>query len=156
MPGRMYSVQFNNVGVTVQQDFFELVAGAAKPFAIHRIVLSQETEIGDAQEEQLTILIKKGQTTSGSGGTTPTANPLNVNDAATGITAEANNTTKASAGTIITVHAGNWNVRQEWDYCPTPECRPIIAGGERCTVELATTPTDSIDISGTIYVEELA
>lgn len=153
--GRMYTAVFSAVAVTVQQDFFELNAPAAKPVILHAIFLSQSTEVGDAAEEMLQVLIKRGATTSGSGGTAPTAVPLEANDVAFGGTVEVNNTTKATAGTIVVLHSENFNERAGWVYMPTPEMRPILTGGGRLTVELATTPADSVTMNGTIYFEEI-
>lgn len=151
---RCYTISFTAVAVTAQQDLFELVAAAGKPFKVNAISLSQSSEVGDAAEEGLSILIKSGQTTSGSGGSAPTPVPLNVTDSAAGITSETNNTTKASAGTIVTHHADNWNIRQPFFLVFPDAMKPEIAGGRRMTVELGTTPADSITMSGTIYVEE--
>lgn len=102
------------------------------------------------------IQLKSGQTTSGSGGTAPTPVPLAFGDAAAGTTAEVNNTTKASAGTIVTHASWAWNVRGEFIKIFTPEMRPIIRASRRATVELATTPADSITINGTLWFEELS
>lgn len=151
---RMYSVSFNAVAVTAQQDLFEIVAAAGKNCRIHALYLSQSTEVGDTAEEGLNIIIKAGQTTSGTGGTAPTPVPQNVTDAAAGFTAEVNNTTKASTGTIVTHHADNWNVRVPYLWLPTPAMQIELTGSRRLTVELGTTPTDSITMSGTLYVEE--
>ena len=151
---RVYTVQFNAVAVTAQQDFFELLAGAEKPITVHEIFLSQSTEVGDAMEEGLAVLLKQGSTTTGSGGTTPTAIPRDVDDAASGVTAKVNNTTKATAGTIVTHAAWNWNVRVPLQILFTPETRPYATGSRRLTVELATTPADSITVSGYITFSE--
>lgn len=153
---RLYTVQFNGVSVTAQQDLFELVAPSTGAVVLHAIELSQTTELGDAAEEQLSILLKSGQTTSGSGGTAPTPVPLAFGDAAAGATAEVNNTTKASAGTIVTHAAWAWNVRTEFMRLFTPEMRPILRASRRMTVELATTPADSITLNGTLWFEELS
>lgn len=153
---RMYTVQFSGVAVTAQQDFFEIVAPSTGAIIVHAIELSQTTEFGDAQEEQLLIQLKSGQTTSGSGGSAPTPVPLAFGDSAAGFTAEANNTTKASAGTIVTHASWAWNVRGEFLKLFTPEMRPIVRASRRMTVELGTTPADSITMNGTIWVEELS
>lgn len=153
--GRVYTVSFAGVTVSAQQDFFELVAAAGKPFRVLGWELSQSSEVADAQEEGLSVILKSGQTTSGSGGSSYTPVPQNTSDAAAGITAEINNTTKASTGTIVTHHPTNWNVRMS----PMPfwypeKAQPEIIGGRRMTLELATTPADSITMSGCIWVEE--
>lgn len=152
--GRVYTVQFNGVAVTAQQDFFEIVAAAGKNCRLLAAYLSQLTEAGDAAEEELLLLYKTGATTSGSGGSAPTPVPLNVTDAAAGFTAEVNNTTKASAGTIVTHHAEHWNVRMPYQLILPDKMQIELTGSRRFTLELATTPADSITIAGTLYVEE--
>jgi hypothetical protein len=152
--GRIYTVQFNGVAVTAQQDLFEITAAAGKPCRILSINLSQSSEVGDAQEEQLLILVKSGQTTSGSGGTAPTPVTANPSDAAAGFSAEVNNTTKASTGTIVTHLPDAWNVRMPlWKY-PPEKAAIELSGGRRMTVELASTPADSITMNGYMEIEE--
>ena len=151
----VYTVQFNGVAVTAQMDLFELVANSAKPIVILGFSLSQSTEVGDSAEEALSILLKSGQTTSGSGGSTPTPVANDSTMAAASFTAEANNTTKASAGTIVTHGAWNWNIRVPLDVLFTQEQQLVMAASRRCTLELATTPADSITMSGVIWVQEL-
>lgn len=153
--GRMYSVPFAGVAVTAQQDFFEIAAAAGKPCIIHSIEIEQSTEVGDAAEEGLSLLWKDGSTTTGSGGTTVTGAPQTLGDSAAGFTAKANNTTKATSGTIVTKRAWNWNIRVPFLKIFPPETRPVVAGGARATLELATTPADSITVSGTLMVEEI-
>jgi hypothetical protein len=147
--------QFNGVSITAQQDLFELVAPAAKAVRLLMVKLTQTTEVGDAMEENLSILLKRGQTTSGSGGTTPAAVSLTAETAGTA-TVEANNTTKASAGTIVTLDADVWYERAPFLWAPPYErlC-PVIPPGVRMTVELATTPADALTANGTLYWEEI-
>ncbi len=154
MSSRIYTVSFSGVAVTAQQDLFEITAAAGKNVRLRALYLSQSTEVGDAQEEGLSILIKSGQTTSGSGGSAPTPIPNSVTNAAAGFSAEVNNTTKATAGTITTYHSDNWNVRVPFQLIIPPELCLELTGSRRATVELATTPADSITMSGTLYVEE--
>lgn len=153
--GRVYTVQFNAIAVTAQQDFFELVAPADSVLRLMEFHLSQAFEIGDAMEEMLHVLLKRGQTTSGSGGTAPTPAPMNFGDAASGATSEVNNTTKASAGTIVTLGAWYWNLRVPLDQVWLPEACPILSPSQRGTIELATTPADSVTCSGWLAFEEL-
>lgn len=156
--GKMYTVSFTGTAVTAQQDFFEITAASSRVLAIHAVELSQSTEVGDAAEEGLSILFRRGTsgTTSGSGGSSATPAPLEANAGAAGSTAEVNNTTRMSGGTITTLVATNWNIRQspmQWIF--TPEMRPIVSPSERFTVELATTPADSVTVSGTLWFEEI-
>lgn len=151
----IYTAVFNQVAVTAQQDLFEIVSPADAITIIHGLELSQSTELGDAAEEMLTVLIRRGQTTSGSGGTAVTANPIETGSSAYGGTVEANNTTRATTGTILTLRADNWNVRMPYLWLPTPEMRPINGPSSRMTFELASTPADAITMSGTLWFEEL-
>jgi len=153
----IYTAQFNGVAVTAQQDFFEIVAPSTAAILIHDLWLGQTTELGDAAEEALLLLMKSGQTTTGSGGSAPAKVPRSVASSASGATVAANNTTKASAGTIVT-HGGYppvWNIRVPYQMIWTPETRPLLAPSRRWTCELATTPADSITISGSVTWEEL-
>lgn len=153
--GRMYSATFTAVAVTAAQDLFEIVAPADAVVVLHSLYLGQSTELGDAAEEQLRVAIKSGQTTSGSGGSTVTPAPLALGDAAFGGTVEANNTTKASTGTIVTHHADSWNVRGPYQLIFTPETRKVLSPSARMTVELVAAPADSITLEGTVYFEEI-
>jgi len=155
MPGRIYTAQFNGVAVTAQQDFFEINAPADAAVELMEIHLSQTTEVGDAAEEGLSVLFKSGQTTSGSGGSTPTAIPLSLGESAFGGSVEANNTTKASVGTIVTHAAWAWNIRVPFDVIFIPEARKILSPSARMTVELGTTPADSITMSGYVVFAEI-
>lgn len=152
--GMIYTVSFTAVAVTAQQDLFEWVAPSDACVVVHWVRLSQSTEVGDAQEEGLSLLFKRGQTTSGSGGSSATPVPTEAGFAAAGGTYEVNNTTKATAGTIVTLHPENWNVRAQNDWLATPETRFVLSPGIRGTLELATTPADSITMSGVAYIEE--
>lgn len=154
--GMIYTAQFNGVAVTAQQDFFEVTLPSDCVALIHFIELTQTTELGDAQEEQLLILLKRGVgSTSGSGGTTPTPVKLESGFAAAGCTVEANNTTKMTGGTISTLEPSSWNIRAEKTWLATPELRYPMSPAERFTVELASTPADSITMNGVIKWEEI-
>ena len=155
IPGRLYSANFNDVTVTAAQDFFELNVPSDAVVALMEIHLSQQTELGDAQEEQLNILVKTGATTSGSGGTTPTAVPRSLGDPAFGGTVEVNNTTKASTGTIVTHMAEWWNIRIPYDKIFTPESWIMVSPSARLTIELVGAPADAVDISGWILFAEI-
>lgn len=153
MLGQMFTAQFNAVAATLAQDLFELVAPATGVVLIHEIGISQSTEIADAQEEQLSLLSKSGSTTSGSGGSAVTPVPRLFAGTAFGGTCEANNTTKASVGTIVTHLAWNWNVRMPFQHIYTPESRPVLSPSRRWTLELVAAPADSITLSGYLVFE---
>jgi hypothetical protein len=153
---RMYTISFTGVAVTAAQDLFALVPGANRPVRIAGIMLSQTTDYGDAQEEGLPLLLRRGQTTVGSGGSVGTAVRIDASDAAAGFTARVNDTTQASGGSPEVVFADSWNVRMPYLVMFPPEMRPTVdAAGNRMTLELAGAPADSITMRGTLWVEEL-
>lgn len=159
MIGRHYSVIFENVAVAAAQDFFEITPASNKPIVIEGLTLDNvggTADAGDAQEEFLRLLIRRGHTTSGSAGTAPTPNPLRTGDAAAGFTAEVNNTTIASVGTTKDLVSLGWNVRVPLREFWTEEVVPgASAADTTIVVRLLSTPADSIQISGTLFVCEM-
>lgn len=152
---RMYSVSFTATAVTVAADLFEITPADDKPCVVHAIYLGQTTELGDTAEEQLGLTLVRGHTTSGSGGSSATPRPRNPSDAAAGFAAEVVNTTAASVGTTVTLHADSWNVRGPYQLIFTPETRPIVTQGNTTLVlRMTGAPADSVSITGTMYVEE--
>lgn len=154
---RMYVAQTNGVATTVATDIFELVAAATHIIVVHGIEISQTSDTGDAQEELLSILLKRGVgNTSGSGGSSPTKSKLQTGAATSAATLEANNTTVAVAGggSLTTLHASAWNVRMPWLWIPTPEMRIVLAPSETLIVG-APAPADSLTVNATIYWEEI-
>ena len=147
--GRMYSATFEEVAATAAQDLFEIVAPADSVVIIHGFEISQSS---DTDSEGLSLLVHRGST-SGSGGSSVTAAPMNVGDAAFGGTVEANNTSQATEGTIL--HAAAFNVLSGYAWIPTPEIRPVLSPSGRIIIELQTAPADSLTISGVVYFEEI-
>lgn len=154
--GKMYTISFTEVAVSAQVDFFEVTAASTKLAVIHGFELSNSTDFGDAAEEVLPLVLKRGNTTSGTGGATPTPTPLESGQGASSFVADTNNTTKATGGSPVNVGATGWNIRMspgQWQW--SPEQRIYLAPSERFVVELTNTPVDSIDISGTMWIEEI-
>lgn len=156
MNGRTYSVIFSAVSVSAAQDLFEITPADDRPIEIVGIELGQSSDAADAQDELLQISIIRGHTTSGSGGSAPTPGSMGPNAAAAGFTAEVNNTTIASAGTTVTLQTGCWNVRAGYINWFPEGCRPMAGQGNTTIVVRQTAPADSITMSGTLYVRELA
>jgi hypothetical protein len=151
---RMYSVGFDAVAVTAVQDLFSILAGAARDVRLHQLDLFETSDLGDAQEEVLRLRIRQGQTTVGSGGSAGTVVPNDIGDGAAAAAVRVNDTTQASAGTIVVDDLFGWNIRVPLTRIWTPECRPIIIGGRRATIELVGAPLDSLTISGSLQFSE--
>lgn len=151
-----YTVVFSGVAVTAQQDLIAIVAGSSRTLKVLGYGLSQSTEVGDTQEEGLSILVKSGATSAGSGGNSYTPVPLDAaNGVASAFTSRINDTTIASGGTIVTHYPYNWNVRGPFDIILPEPMQIILTAGRRLVMGLATTPADSITMSGYMIVEEI-
>src|SRR6188768_4107048 len=113
MTSRMYSVSFDEVALTAQQDLFDIAPATNKPIYIHELILTQSTEVAEAQEEQLHIRFVRGLATVGSGGGSGTVVPLSSSDGATGATVRINDTTKAvvGGGTTDVLRSDSFQVR---------------------------------------------
>lgn len=152
----IYTVEFENVSVTAAQDLFELTPAANKAITIVGLELSQSSDVGDAAEEILRYRIIRGHATSGSAGSAPTPAPLDPNGSAASFTAEANNTTIASAGTPINLHSGTFNIRSGLFLWLPPECVWKCTNTQTLVVvRLMAAPADALSMSGTVYVHEL-
>ncbi len=148
--GRIYSVSFTDVPVTVVQDLFQVEAKVV-PAILHAIYISQNTDVGDAAAENLTIQILRVTDTVTDD--LPTVQ-LDAGDATQNANVAINETSQLTTGAEI-VHTECWNISQTFIYLPPPELRPIIKIDDAIVVDLATAPNDSITISGTLYFEEL-
>jgi hypothetical protein len=154
----IYTLTFDKVSVTAVQDLFAIVAHASKQCVLLGFeigVAGVAADAGDAQEEMLALRIRSGQTTAGSGGSAPTPVPVDASLAAAGFTARVNDTTQASAGTIVTHWTGAINNRVGIDKPLTDGQQIIFGAGRRLTIELIDAPTDALTVSGTAWVQEI-
>lgn len=145
--------------MTGSQDLCEIVPAANKVVKIHGwsvVVGGGAADAGDAQEELLGISLIANATASGSGGTSPTASPMNTNDTAAGFTLEMNNTTKALGNATRTFQEAFINNRVgEPGFFFTPETQPAIANAQVFILRLQDAPADALAVSTTVWVEEI-
>jgi hypothetical protein len=159
--GRLYVVEFHNVAVAAQQDFFYIKPAADKICLIEEVkvaVVGGTADAGDAQEELLSVETVRlpATVTVGSGGTAFTPVPTMVNDSAAGFTARINDTTKATtSGTAANLDSDGMNNRNPYLYIPAPEHALIIANAQALCCRLNTTPADSLTCNGRALVREL-
>jgi len=148
--GRRYSVSFTEVGVTAQQDLFQIEANTV-PAKILGVYLSQSSDLGDAASEGLSILIRRVTDAV----TNDVAEvPLDAGDGVANADLAINETTELTTG-ATTIHSEAWNILTPFVYLPTPEMQPVVTVGDALVVNLNTTPADSITMSGTLYFEEV-
>lgn len=159
--GRVYNVEFHNVSISAQQDYFYLKPAADKVCFLHAVYLSNTggaADAGDAQEElyRLEIIYLPATVTVGSGGNSFTPSTFLVNDAAAGATTRINDTTVATtSGTAVNKHSDGMNVRIPYVYLPPPEHRIVVANAAALVVRLVTTPADAVTMNGTMVFSEL-
>lgn len=159
---RIYSVSFEAVAVTAAQDFFEINPAANKPCRFVGLFLSQSSDTGDAAEEILRVSITRipATFTTGSGGTAITegtdgAWTVKATDQTAAFAAEVNNTTIAtSSATIQHIFAYQFNIRTGLELWFPPEVQPEFINGAAGVVRLLAAPTDSLTMSGTLFVSE--
>ncbi|MGH7460563.1 MAG: hypothetical protein ACREMA_05990 [Longimicrobiales bacterium] len=158
MAGRVYTISFDRQAFTTANgdyDFFELTPADDRPIELVALFVSQKSEVGDAQEEQIAYSIVSDNATSGNG-SAATPRPIDPRDAAAGFTAETVGSTPASTGTAITLHADCFNVRTGLQLIFPPDMRPRVDQADTMLcVRLLAALADDADFSGTVYVREL-
>ncbi len=154
--GTLFSATFSAVAVTAAQDVFEITSPSTKRVRIHDIRLGQYSDAGDAQAEILSVLIIRGYTVSGSGGSSVTpANVISDSVKVAASTVEANNTTVANTGTAVTLLADAWNVQAGAWIAPVLDRTAFVIGPSTRLVVRITAPADSLTMNGTMIFEEL-
>lgn len=155
MSGRVYTVSFTEVAITAAVDMFELTPADDKPIEIIGMFWGNSSDFGDAQAEQIPFRVIRGQTTSGSGGSTSTPRPLNRSDAAAGFTCEINNTTPASAGTAVDLHTDVINAQAGYALWLPETCEwSCTQADTTIVIRYTNAPVDSVDTQATLYVRE--
>jgi len=148
--GRIYSVSFTDVAVSAAQDLFQIEANTV-PAIIHAVYLSQNSDVGDAAAENLTVRLRR--VTDALTNVTAEAQ-MDSGDAAANADLNVNDTTALTTG-AATLHAEAWNIAMPFVYLPPPELRPIVEVGNVITVNLVSAPADALTMSGTMYFEEI-
>lgn len=156
--GRIYTAVAKNIAVSAAQDFFEILAATGKQTKVRGWAVGQTSELGDSAEEQWRVTTNRGvgAVTSGSGGSSVTAQPRDDGDAAFSGTIERNNTTPmaAGSGSLEELEAYTINIRAGYEKIYPPGEEPIITPGNHWTLELESTPVDSVDTTITVTLEE--
>lgn len=156
---RMYTVTISPTTLAAASgdvDLFEISPADDKPVEIVGLFLTVTSELGDAAEEILPIQVIRGFTASGSGGSAPTPGPIDPIDTAAGFTAEVLNTTVATTGTSVTLHADGFNVRMGYQMWWPDGCGPKASqANTTILVRSSATVADDVTITGTLYVREV-
>ena len=157
MPG-FYYAPVDADTITATQGIFEIQPATDNPVRLWAFEISNLTETGDAQEEMLELhLIRRtGAPTSGSGGATVTAQPSTQGAAADSATVSENDTTEASGGTAELMIKVAWNVRIPYLWqAPHEQGAISVTDNDLITLDLITTPADTLDVLGWVLFEEI-
>ena len=149
MTERVFTVQFTEITVSAQQDFFQIEA-LTTPAKLHKVVISQSSDVGDASAEHLSILIRRV-----TDAVTDDLATAKIDNGSATQTADVavNETTELTTG-AETIHPEDWNIAHPFEFFPAPEHRPTIDIGDAIVVNLNTTPADALTVSGVAYFSE--
>jgi len=152
---RIYAVTFEKVSVSAVQDLVQIVGTTGVMCKIKEVTVADVDATAPATNMQLALRCRllPATVTNGSGGSTPTPQPLDQGDAAATFTALANNTTKATtSGTASIIREDGANIYTGYSYqFPNP---PTVKPGTSFVFELITTPAATVTLSGSVIVEE--
>jgi hypothetical protein len=159
--GRFYHLIATPTGVTIAKDLLFIKAADNRGFRIHELHITQSTEAGDAQSEQLTVRIRRitGTVTDGSGGSAVTLTPVIPEDIASVLTSRGFDTTATTSGTAVTLARRAYNVMAGWEFVFPVQPLHFSAGNGAsaesiCVVDLIQAPADSITFEIEGLIEE--
>lgn len=152
---RCYTVNLAPAAATAAIDLAALVSADDIPIKVRAIRVWQTSDVGDAQDEVLTLNIVRGNTTPGAGGAAGTQAPKSPKDSAASFTSRVGDSTAASAGSPVTVYSTGWNVRAPLEVTFTEDEMPGTDQGTGFLVlRLGAAPADSLTIGCSIDVWE--
>lgn len=150
----IFTVTMNGVAVSALQDLYHVKAGSVYPILIHSLQLGQKG-LTAVEAKEVVFLRHTATVTQGSGGSSPTPQPVANLGATSGATVHMNDTTPASAGTLTAIGADTWQFLNGLFWLPPPEDRPLIVPGTGFIVKLPTAPSGAMTVYGTLTFEEL-
>ncbi len=158
--GRFYAVTLDTASITAANtdyDLFSVSPADDKPVRFWELSIVVTSEIAEAQEEWLRIQVIRGYTSIGSGGNSVATVPqLSLADAAAGFTARTADPTVATTGTVQILWSSGFNVRAGMEKVWLPETTPVVTqASTTMVVRMLTTVADTLDLSGTLVVEEI-
>jgi hypothetical protein len=159
MASRMYTAAFEGqtwAAADTDIDIWELTPADDNPIEIVGLFIEPYSETGDTAEEIIRFHVVRGHTTSGSTpDISPTPVPTVTGTQAASFTTEAINSTIASAGTGVTIHAGAFNVRTGLQLWLPESCEwGATQADTTIVVRSSSTVADDLNFNSTIYVRE--
>lgn len=154
--GRVYTVSFKNVTISAAQDLVALKGSTGKTIKLRRAWLyMNDTVLQTAQGLRLNVKYASATLTLGSGGSTPTARPLDPGDAAASFTNHTNDTTPATtSGAFTDLTPVGCHNYAGYDYTWPKGEEPVAGLNEGLVFELLSTVSGTCNFSGGVQVEE--
>ena len=134
-------------------DLLELDAATDLPIELVGLRLHVLSEVQEAQEEWLRLMIIRGHTTSGNG-TATTPRPVSPADSAASFAAECYGATIASAGTAVNLDAFGVQVRAGAEFILPEGLSYWTSGASLLVVRLMAAATDALNYDLTAWVKE--
>jgi len=150
--GRVFTVLMEDIGVTVAKDLFRISAPADGIVLIHEVSLTQSSDAGDAESEQLPVQLQRSSTDGT--GTSATPEKMQVGSGAFGGSAVTNLTVDTTQ-TAAALRKAAQNVMNGWHWLFTPETQIVVPPSGRFVVRLDAAPTDSLTMHGYVVIEEI-
>lgn len=155
--GPVFTGSFAGTSLTTfgNNDAFVLTAGSSTRVAIREVRLSQTSDFGDAEAEQISVYFGVGSTSTGGGSSITPQNLQRHSGApspASSLTGPS--TTLASTTSVAVVWTGDLNVAAGLLYRASRDEQFVIEPSDRFTIRLGT-PNDALTAHGTIVFEEL-
>lgn len=161
MAGRIYTVPLPRTVVTNAGgaiDIVEILVPSNKVMILRQARITQSSDAGDAESEQMQFTIRRGiGATSGSGGVSATFSKHDPGDANAGLTGELFNTTAAVAGggSLTDLFNEDENIHNGWFHAPAPDERYMFGGTQHLIIHSPGTFNDDLTLSGFVVLEEL-
>lgn len=149
---RIYVAEVAPASISAACDLFEITCATDRPIAIIGWTIYQTTDLGDSQEEVLSLTLERG-VTAGSGGGAANKNDVGARgEVATDATVNKHVTTAHTGGTVV-IRKG-WNIRiPEEFWLPEVLWAYVDAGTDPVTLTMSA-PADAITVGGAIYWAE--
>ena len=154
--GLFYTASFQNVGVTnAAQNIWEIIAAAGTSLLIHsiRFTVTPTITSGVAQDVRAQLNVQTISTT-GTGGTATTPQPLNPRNTVAAVTTF--NRLVTTPGTLgVIMDSENVSIIVPFERIYTPDQRIPISGGKHLALNLAAGLGATFNASSEIYFEEI-
>lgn len=153
--GRMYTIQTNNVSVSAVQDILAAYSSASRVIKVHGVQMGAngQTTVGNYR---IRLLHLAATVTTGSGGSAPTPQKVNPNDAAAALTARANDTTQATSNSATNViFSDEFNpINGYYWQPPFRDAAPEATISEAFSLSLDSI-SGSLNVNATMWIEEV-